>query len=97
MIAVPSYGPLTLDLTFDDTRAWGTLQTGASGAYTGEAHGSVVKGGTQLEIEAPLSGPGCPEGLTVSVALNVLSGHAVVTFRLNGGAMSGPATMTRTN
>ena len=97
MIAVPSNGPLVLDVTFDDTRTWGTVTTGASGAYTGTAQGLVRNGGTQLEIQAPLSGPGCPEGLVVAVVLNVSSGQATVTFRLNGGEISGSATLTRTN
>ena len=95
MVAVPSYGPIAVDLTFDDTRAWGTLHTGASGAYVGEVHGSVLNGGTQLQVEAPLSGFGCPEGLVISLELNVSSGQGTVTFRLNGGAMSGSATLTR--
>lgn len=97
MIAVPSYGPLVLDLKFDDTRVWGTVETGASGAFKGDAQGRVLNGGAQLEMETALSGPGCPEGLTVSVSLNVSSGRGLITFRLNGGSMSGSATVVRAN
>lgn len=97
MIAVPLTGPLTLDVSFDDTRAWGTVRTGASGAYVGKASGSVLNGGTQLNLEAPLSGLGSPDGLVVRIALNLADGHAAITFRLNGGEISGPATLTRTN
>jgi hypothetical protein len=35
MIAVLSSGPYAVDLTLEDTRARGTLQTGASGVYVG--------------------------------------------------------------
>ena len=96
MISVPSHGPLTLNLTFDDTRAWGTIQTGSSGAYQGEAHGYLRNSG-HLEVEAPLVGPGCPEGLTVDIDLNMATGRADVTFHLNGGAMSGSASLTHEN
>lgn len=95
MIAVPSSGPLTLDLTFDETRVWGTIRTGASGAYVGDVQGSVANGGTQVDIAAALTGPGCPEGLQVNVTLNTATGRASVTFRLNGGSISGPATLTQ--
>ena len=97
MIAVPSHGPLVVNLTFDDTRAWGTIQTGSSGAYYGEAHGYLRNDGARLEVEAPLVGPGCPDGLTISIALNMATGHADVAFHLNGGAMSGSATLAREN
>ena len=94
MIAVPASGPVALDVTFDDTRVAGTIKTGASGAYVGDAQGSLL-GGSQLNVEASLSGPGCPEGLTVTVLLNLSTGKGTVTFHLNGGAISGPATLTR--
>jgi hypothetical protein len=97
LIAVPSYGPVVVNLTFDDTRAWGTLQTGSSGVYHGEAHGYMRNGGARLEVEAPLVGPGCPDGLTIGIDLNMATGHADVTFHLNGGAMSGSAALTREN
>jgi hypothetical protein len=96
MIAVPSYGPLVVNLTFDDTRAWGTIQTGASGVYRGEAHGDRQNNG-HLKVEAPLAGPGCPDGLTIDIDLNMATGHADVTFHLNGGAMSGSAVLAREN
>jgi hypothetical protein len=95
MIAVPSNGPLVVNLTFDETRAWGTIQTGNSGVYHGEAQGYVRNAGTNLEVEAPLVGSGCPEGLTIRIDLNIATGHAEVTFHLNGGAMSGSAVLAR--
>jgi hypothetical protein len=95
MIVVPFYGPLIVELTFDDARAWGTVQTGSSGVYHGEAHGYVRNGGARLEVEAALVGPGCPDGLTIGINLDVATGRAEVTFHLNGGAMSGLAVLAR--
>lgn len=95
MMAVPSHGPLTLELTFDDTRAWGTVKTGSSGAYNGEAHGYVRNGVPRLDVQAALVGPGCPDGLTIDIDLNVATGHAEVTFRLHGGLVSGSAELAR--
>jgi hypothetical protein len=95
MMAVPSHGPLTVQLTFDDTRAWGTLKTGSSGAYSGEAHGYVRNGGARLDVQAALVGPGCPDGLTIDIGLDVATGRTEVTFRLNGGVVSGSAELAR--
>jgi hypothetical protein len=95
MIAVPSHGPLIVDLTSDDTRAWGTVEIGTSGVYHGEAHGYVQTGGARISVQAPLVGPGCPEGLTIDIGLDVATGHAEVTLRLNAGVASGSAVLAR--